>query len=287
MCVIDGRLPLSQAQPKSSTRQSVPKIRARKGGEPIVCVTAYTRAIAEIAGPLVDLFIVGDSLASVIYGHDTTLPISLETMIAHAQAVMRARPKALVVVDLPFGSYEASKEQALQSAIRVLKESGADAVKLEGGAAMAETVGFLTARAIPVMGHIGLLPQSTRVLGGYALAGRDKAKWPALVEDAKAVEAAGAFALVIEKTVEELAAEITRSTAVPTIGIGASAACDGQVLVVDDLLGLTESTARFVRRYANLREIVQKAVSTYAEDVRKRRFPATEETYPARTNSED
>ena len=278
---------MSQAQSSQSVRQSVPKIRARKGGEPIVCLTAYTRAMAEILGPHVDLFIVGDSLGNVIYGYDSTLPVSLDTMILHTQAVMRAKPKALVVVDLPFGSYEASKEQALASAVRVLKETGADAVKLEGGAAMAETIAFLTARAVPVMGHVGLLPQSTRVLGGYRLAGREKGEWPAILSDAKAVEASGAFALVVEKTVEELAAEITRQIAIPTIGIGASAACDGQVLVIDDMLGLTESTARFVRRYANLREIVVSAAGAYAEDVRKRRFPASEETYPSRTNSED
>lgn len=278
---------MSQAQPAGSPRQSVPKIRARKGGEPIVCLTAYTAGMAEILGPHVDLFIVGDSLSNVIYGHDTTLPVSLDTMIAHAQAVMRAKPKALVVVDLPFGSYEASKEQALSSAVRVLKESGADAVKLEGGVAMAQTIAFLTARAVPVMGHIGLLPQSMRVLGGYKLAGGDKNEWPAIIGDAKAVDEAGAFAVVVEKTVEELAAEITRKISIPTIGIGASAACDGQVLVIDDMLGFTKSTARFVRRYANLREIVQAAAGAYAEDVRKRRFPAAEETYPARTNSED
>ncbi|HXZ67677.1 MAG TPA: 3-methyl-2-oxobutanoate hydroxymethyltransferase, partial [Alphaproteobacteria bacterium] len=194
----------------------MPKLQARKGGEPIVCLTAYTRAMAEILGPHVDLFIVGDSLANVIYGHETTLPVSLDTMILHAQAVMRAKPSALVVVDLPFGSYEASKEQALASAARVLKETGADAVKLEGGETMAETIAFLTARAIPVMGHIGLLPQSTHVLGGYKLAGRDKDEWPAIIRDAKAVEAAGAFALVVEKTVEELAAEITREVSIPT-----------------------------------------------------------------------
>src|SRR5262249_49396526 len=154
---------------------------------------------------------------NVIYGHDSTLPVSLDTMILHAQAVMRAKPAALVVVDLPFGSYEASKEQAFASAVRVLKETGADAVKLEGGASMAETIAFLTGRAIPVMGHVGLLPQSTRVLGGYKLAGRERADWPWILADAKAVEAAGAFSIVVEKTVDDLAAQITREVAVPTI----------------------------------------------------------------------
>jgi 3-methyl-2-oxobutanoate hydroxymethyltransferase len=208
-------------------------------------------------------------------------------MILHAQAVMRAKPRALVVVDLPFGSYESSKEQALASAVRVLKETGADAVKFEGGTVMAETIAFLTSRAVPVMGHVGLLPQSARVLGGYRLAGRDRTEWPGLIADAKAVAAAGAFGIVIEKTVEELAAEITNTVPIPTIGIGASSSCDGQILVVDDMLGMFESPARFVRQYANLREVIEKAAKAYSEDVRKRRFPAPEETYPARTNNED
>ena len=271
-------------EPAPSERQSVPKIRARKGGEPIVCLTAYTRAMAEILDPYADLLMVGDSLANVIYGFDSTLPISLETMIGHAQAVMRARPRALVVVDLPFGSYESSKEQALATAVRVLKEAGADAVKFEGGERMAETVAFLAERAVPVMGHIGLLPQSVHKLGGYKLAGRDRAEWPKVLADAKAVEAAGAFSLVIEKTVEELAAEITGAVRIPTIGIGASPTCDGQVLVVDDMLGMSEHAPRFVRQYANLREVIGAAAKAYAEDVRARRFPAREETYPAGRN---
>lgn len=268
-----------------AARQSVPKIRARKGREPIVCLTAYTARMAEILDPHADLLMVGDSLANVIYGLDTTLPVSLDTMILHAQAVMRASPRALVVVDLPFGSYESSKEQALASSVRVLKESGADAVKFEGGTVMAETIAFLTKRAIPVMAHIGLQPQSARSLGGYKLAGRDETEWASLKADAAAVEAAGAFAVVIEKTVEELAAEITRETSIPTIGIGASAVCDGQILVIDDMLGMFDATARFVRQYANLREIIGNAAKAYADDVRSRRFPALGETYPRGTNN--
>jgi 3-methyl-2-oxobutanoate hydroxymethyltransferase len=264
----------------AQARQSVPGIRARKGGEPIVCLTAYTKPIAELLDPHADILLVGDSLANVIYGFDSTLPVSLEMMILHAGAVMRAEPRALVVVDLPFGSYEASEEQALASAVRVLKETGADAVKLEGGAAMAETIAFLTARAVPVMGHVGLLPQSTRVKGGYPLAGRERAEWPAIIADAQAVEAAGAFSVVIEKTVEPLAAEISRTVAIPTIGIGASAACDGQVLVIDDLLGVSAKVPRFVRTYANLRETISAAAKAYADDVRDGRFPGPEETYP-------
>ena len=270
---------MSQAQSPSTTRQSVPKIRARKGGVPIVCLTAYSTVMADILGPHVDLFIVGDSLGNVIYGHDSTLPVALDTMILHAQAVMRAKPTALVVVDLPFGSYEASKQQAFESAARVLKESGADAVKIEGGEVMAETIAFLTSRAIPVVGHVGLLPQSTRLLGGYKLAGKERAQWPQILTDAKAVEAAGAFAIVVEKTVEELALQITQALSIPTIGIGASAGCDGQVLVIDDMLGMFENPARFVRQYANLREVIGEAAKAYAEDVKARRFPSAEEAY--------
>lgn len=268
-----------------TVRQSVPKIRARKGGAPIVCLTAYTTPMAQILDPHADLLMIGDSLANVIYGHSSTLPITLDTMILHTQAVMRAAPRALIVVDLPFGSYESSKAQALASATRVLKETGADAVKFEGGVLMAETIAFLTQRAVPVMAHIGLQPQSSLALGGYKLAGRDPSDWPRLKADARAVEAAGAFAVVIEKTVEELAAEITREVTIPTIGIGASAACDGQILVIDDMLGMFEAPARFVRQYANLRETIGAAARDFAEDVRARRFPGPDETYPAKANN--
>jgi 3-methyl-2-oxobutanoate hydroxymethyltransferase len=263
-------------------RQSVPKIRARKGGEPLVCLTAYTAPMARLIDAVADLILIGDSAANVIHGHETTIPITLDAMILHAQAVMRAAPQALVGVDMPFGSYEASLEQAYLSCARVLKETGADAVKLEGGARMAPTVAFLTERAVPVIGHIGLLPQSTRALGGYKIAGRDRAEWPRLMTDAQALEAAGAFAIVLEGVVEELAADITRKLKIPTIGIGASPACDGQILVTEDLLGLFESTPKFVRRYAQLHEVIAGALAAFAADVRARRFPAAAETYGER-----
>jgi len=263
-------------------RQSVPKIRARKGGEPLVCLTAYTAPMAKLIDEVADLILIGDSVANVIHGHETTLPVTLEVMILHAQAVMRAQPKALVGVDMPFASYEASPEQAYLSAARVLKETGADAVKLEGGARMAPTIGFLTERAIPVIGHIGLLPQSVRALGGPKIAGRDRSEWPRLMADAKAVEAAGAFAIVLEGVVEEIAAEITREIKVPTIGIGASPACDGQILVTDDLLGMFETAPKFVRPYARLRTVISEALAAFASDVRARRFPSAAETYGER-----
>lgn len=264
---------------EASSRQSVPKIRARKGGEPLVCLTAYTAPMAALIDTVADLILVGDSAANVVHGHATTIPMTLDAMILHAQAVMRAGPRALVAVDMPFGSYEASPERAYDSCARVLKETGADAVKLEGGARLAPTIAFLTERAVPVIGHVGLLPQSVRALGGPKIAGRDRADWPRLVADAKAVEAAGAFAVVLEGMVEEVAAEITRTVKIPTIGIGASPRCDGQILVTDDMLGLFEHTAKFVRPYADLRGTILKALDAFAADVRARRFPSPAETY--------
>jgi 3-methyl-2-oxobutanoate hydroxymethyltransferase len=263
-------------------RQSVPKIRARKGGDPLVCLTAYTAPMAKLIDAVADLILIGDSVSNVIHGHETTLPMTLEIMILHAQAVMRTQPKALVGVDMPFGSYEASPEQAYLSAARILKETGADAVKLEGGARMAPTIAFLTERAIPVIGHIGLLPQSVRALGGPKVTGRDRSEWPRLMADAKAVEAAGAFCVVLEGVVEEIAADITRAIAIPTIGIGASPQCDGQILVTDDLLGMFEKVPKFVRPYAHLHETIAQALAAFASDVRARRFPSADETYEPR-----
>ncbi len=217
-----------------------------------------------------------------IYGHDTTLPISLDTMIAHAQAVMRAKPKALVVVDLPFGSYEASKEQALASAAARAQGGGRRCGQARGWGAMAETIAFLTARAVPVMGHIGLLPQSTRVLGGYKLAGRDRGEWPQSSRMPRRSRRQARSRLSSRRRSRSWPPRSpAKSVKIPTIGIGASPACDGQVLVIDDMLGITGRPARFVRTYANLREIIGAAAKAYAEDVRKRRFPAAEETYPA------
>ena len=265
-------------------RQTVSKLRARKGGEPIVCLTAYTAPIANLLDSVCDLILVGDSAAMVVHGHETTLPITLDLMIAHAEAVVRASSKALVALDLPFGSYEESPQQAFGSAARAVKEAGVGAVKIEGGQRMAETITFLTGRGVPVMGHIGLLPQSVQTAGGYRTTGRTRDEWAPVIADAKAVEAAGAFVVVLEGMAEPLAAEITKLVRIPTIGIGASPVCDGQILVTEDLLGLTLSgrVPSFVKRYADLNKVIGDAVATYAADVKARRFPAAEHTYALR-----
>lgn len=266
----------SQAQARRLTAQD---IRQRKSGEPIVSLTAYTAPMAAIVDGFADFILVGDSLGMVVYGLDSTVPVTLEMMILHGQAVMRASRRALVVVDMPFGSYEESREQALRNAARILKETGCGAVKLEGGVRMAETIRFLVERGVPVMGHVGLTPQAVNVLGGFKAQGRSKAEWPAILTDAEAVAQAGAFSLVVEAVSEPLAAEITRLVDVPTIGIGASVTCDGQILVLDDMLGLTGRVPRFVKKYGNLAEEVRTAVSDYAADVRARRFPGGAHVY--------
>lgn len=260
-------------------RLTAQDIRLRKSGEPVVSLTAYTAATAAIVDEVADFILVGDSLGMVVYGLDSTVPVTLEMMILHGQAVMRATSKALVVVDLPFGSYEESREQAMRSAGRVLKETGCGAVKLEGGLRMAETIRFLVERGVPVMGHVGLTPQAVNVLGGFKAQGRSKAEWPAILEDAEAVAEAGAFAIVVEAVAEPLGAEITRRVAVPTIGIGASAVCDGQILVLDDMLGLTARVPKFVKQYGSLAAHLRSAVSDYAAEVRSRRFPGPEHIY--------
>jgi 3-methyl-2-oxobutanoate hydroxymethyltransferase len=264
-------------------RQTATAIRARKGGEPIVCLTAYTAPMAHWLDPHVDLLMVGDSLGMVLYGFDSTLPVTLDMMIAHGGAVVRGSERAFVVVDMPFGSYQESPSQAFRSAARVMAESGCGGVKLEGGVEMAETVAFLTSRGIPVMGHVGLTPQSVNSLGGYRSRGHDEAEAARILADAKAIAEAGAFSLVVEGTVEPLARRISEAIAIPTIGIGASPACDGQVLVTDDLLGLfAEFTPKFVKRYAELGEAVASAAASYAADVRARRFPGPEHCFQPR-----
>lgn len=263
-----------------TARQSVPALRARKGGEPIVCLTAYTAPVARLLDPHVDLLLVGDSLGMVVYGLDSTLPVTLDMMIAHGAAVVRASERACVVVDLPFGSYQESKEAAFRASARVMAETGAQAVKLEGGLEMAETVAFLTARGIPVMGHVGLTPQSVNTLGGYKAVGRDAEAAERIATDARAIAEAGAFTLVIEGTMEPLARRITEEVAIPTIGIGGSPACDGQVLVTDDMLGLFGAfQPKFVKRYANLGETVSEAAAAYAAEVRARAFPGSEHCF--------
>jgi 3-methyl-2-oxobutanoate hydroxymethyltransferase len=268
--------------PAPMKRLTVPKLRAMKGGEPIVMLTAYTARMAQLLDPHCDTLLVGDSLGQVIYGLPSTVPVTLEMMCAHGAAVVRGSWHAVVAVDMPFGSYEASPEQAFASASRILKETGAAAVKLEGGEAMAETVAFLSARGIPVVGHVGLTPQAVNALGGYGARGRSAAEAAKIVADARAVSEAGAFLLVVEGVLEEIAAEVTRAVACPTIGIGASPSCDGQVLVTEDMLGLFERTPRFVKRYDDLAGRIEAAAAAFAGDVRSRAFPTEEQLYRAK-----
>lgn len=262
-------------------KTTVADIRRRKGGEPIVCLTAYTAMMTEILDAYVDVILVGDSVGTVLHGHDSTIPVTLEEMIFHGRSVKRAAPKALLAIDLPFGTYEASPAQAFETASRVLKETGADAVKLEGGVTQADTIRFLVDRGIPVMAHIGLRPQAVRATGGYRIVGKTEEECEDLRADADAVAEAGAFSVVLEGVVEPLARELTERIAIPTIGIGGSPACDGQILVTEDMLGMFERTPKFVRRFANLRETVEMAISEYANTVRKRTFPSDDETYGA------
>jgi len=268
----------------TARRLTVRDIKARKGAaEPVVCLTAYTTPMARLLDPHVDMLLVGDSLGMVMYGMPTTLGVTLEMMIAHGQAVMRGSSRALVVVDMPFGSVQESPALAFRHAARMLAETGAAAVKIEGGREMAETIAFLVARGVPVMGHVGLRPQMVHALGGFRAQGRDDAEAESLLDDARAVAEAGAFSMVVEGTVEDVAVQMTETVAVPTIGIGASAACDGQVLVTEDVLGLfTDFTPRFVRRYAALADTVEEAAAAYAADVRARRFPGPEHTFAAK-----
>ena len=260
-------------------KRSITNIRAQKGGDPIICLTAYNAMMAEILDPHVDLLLVGDSAGTVLHGHDTTIPVTVEELIYHGRSVMRANPKALVVVDVPFGSFEASPEQAHATTTKILKETGADAVKIEGGVAQAATIDFLTQRGVPVMAHIGLRPQAVRATGGYRIVGKTPEECADLKQDAEAVAAAGAFALVLEGVVEPLAAEITALIDIPTIGIGASRHCDGQILVTEDMLGMFDRTPKFVRKFANLKETISEAVKNYADEARARSFPGEEEVY--------
>lgn len=274
----------SRATPVSAPmkRLTVPAVRARKGGEPLAMLTAYTVRMAQLLDPHCDILLVGDSLGQVIYGLPSTVPVTLDMMCAHGAAVVRGSYHAVVVVDMPFGCYEASPEQAFASAARILKETGAAAVKLEGGEAMAPTVAFLGQRGIPVMGHVGLTPQAVNALGGYGARGRSEAEQAKIAADARAIDAAGAFAIVVEGVVETLATTITRTVSAPVIGIGASAECDGQVLVAEDMLGLFERTPRFVKRYGDMAGFISAAAQAYAGDVRSRAFPTADQTYAPR-----
>jgi 3-methyl-2-oxobutanoate hydroxymethyltransferase len=261
-------------------RVTAPEIAKRKGGTPIVALTAYHAHTARIIDPYVDMLLVGDSLGMVMHGYETTVPVPLELMIMHAQAVVRGSSRALVVVDMPFGTYEESPPIAFRNAARVLKETGCGAIKLEGGVHMAETIRYLTSRGIPVVGHIGLTPQAVNTIGSFKPQGRHRSEWAAFEEDAKAVAEAGAFAVVIEAMAELLAARITKQISIPTIGIGASAECDGQILVLEDMLGLSPRVPKFVKEYAQLGGAIEGAVKAYSTEVRSRAFPSDAYTYP-------
>jgi 3-methyl-2-oxobutanoate hydroxymethyltransferase len=260
-------------------RVSVPDIANRKGGEPIVCLTAYDAPMAGLLDPHCDVLLVGDSLGMAVHGLPNTVGVTLEMMILHGQAVVRGSRRALVVVDMPFGSYEGGKEAAYDNCVRVMKETGAQAVKLETSVELAEIVAFLVKRGIPVMGHVGLRPQAILAEGGFKAKGRTDFERDRVMAEAKATDEAGAFCIVIEGVAESLAREITESIDAPTIGIGASAACDGQVLVVNDMLGMFDWTPKFVRKYADLRAEIDRAAAAFANDVKTRRFPAEVETY--------
>lgn len=268
---------MSQHAPQK--RKTAPELTARKGGDPIVALTSYHAHTAAIADKYVDFLLVGDSLGMVMHGFESTLPVPLDLMIMHGRAVMRGAKSSLVVVDMPFGSYEESPAQAFRNAARVVKETECGAIKLEGGKRMAETIRFLSERGIPVMAHVGLTPQSINVLGGFKAQGRERAQWAAIEEDARVVTEAGAFAVVLEAVAEPLARKITADVAIPTIGIGASAACDGQILVMEDMLGLSPRVPRFVKEFGKVGEAIEGAIRMYAEDVRNRAFPGPDNTY--------
>ena len=264
---------------KDIRRLTAPDIHARKGGEPIVCLTSYHAHTARIADKHCDVILVGDSLGMVMHGMETTVPVTLDMMILQGHAVMRGSERALVVIDMPFGTYEASKEQAFMSAARILKETGCGAIKLEGGKRMAETIRFLVERGVPVMAHVGLTPQAINVLGSFRAQGREEADWARIEADTIAVSEAGAFSVVIEAVAEPLARKLTEAVPIPTIGIGASAACDGQVLVMEDMLGLSPRVPKFVKRYGDLGPGIDKAIGDYAAEVRARAFPGPEHVY--------
>ncbi|HVG48780.1 MAG TPA: 3-methyl-2-oxobutanoate hydroxymethyltransferase [Rubellimicrobium sp.] len=270
---------MSTQAPTPARRITTPQIRARKGGEPIVCLTSYHAHTAAIVDRHAELILVGDSLGMVMHGMETTVGVPLDLMVMHGRAVVRGTKRALVVVDMPFGSYEESPGIAFRNAAQVMKETGCGAIKLEGGARMGETIRFLTERGIPIMAHIGLMPQSSHVMGGFKTQGRDEDTWPLHEEDARVVAEAGAFSVVLEGMVEPLAARITAQCPIPTIGIGASPACDGQILVLEDMLGLSPRPPRFVKVYGQLGGMIEAAVEAYAADVRARAFPTEDQVY--------
>jgi len=270
---------MSSQKQDVAKRMTVPGITARKGGEPLVCLTCYDAPTAEIMDPHCDVLLVGDSVGMAVHGLPSTVGVTLEMMIMHGQAVMRGAKRALVVIDMPFGSYEAGVETAYANAVRVLKETGAQAIKVESGPTAPATIAYLVQRGVPVMGHVGLLPQSINIDGSFRAKGREESERLRILESARQTADAGAFAVVIEGVAESLAQEITEAIDKPTIGIGASATCDGQILVSQDMLGFFDWTPKFVRKYADLRGEIDRAVASYADDVKARRFPAEVETY--------
>lgn len=273
-------------QPYGS-RMTLRDIKAlHKKQEKIVCLTAYTAPVAKLMDNHVDLILVGDSLGMVVYGFDSTVPVTLDMMINHGQAVMRGAKRSFVTIDMPFGSYQESDEQAFRNAARIMKETECGAVKIEGGAELASTITFLTQRGIAVMGHIGLKPQSVNAAGGYRMMGRVKDEGDAIIADARAVEKAGAFAFVLECVDEDLARRVVDAVKIPVIGIGASAACAGQILVVDDIIGMHGvNVPKFVKLYADLQNSIQKSVISYAQEVRNGSFPDQEHIYKAKSAS--
>ncbi|MFT4253827.1 MAG: 3-methyl-2-oxobutanoate hydroxymethyltransferase [Caulobacter sp.] len=273
---------MSAHRQETVRRLAAPDIAARKGGVPIVCLTAYTAPVAAALDDACDVLLVGDSLGMVVHGLPNTVGVTMEMMILHGQAVMRGSRKAMVVIDMPFGSYEGAPEEAYANAVRIMKETGAQAVKVESGPTVAATIRYLVDRGVPVMGHVGLRPQAVLVDGGFKAKGRDEEGRQKILAEARATAEAGAFAVVVEGVAEALAREITEAIDPPTIGIGASAGCDGQVLVSDDMLGLFDWTPKFVRRYADLKGQIEKAAADYARDVKDRSFPGAAETYYAK-----
>ena len=280
-------MPVLSAHRQDTVRRlAAPDITARKGGEPLVCLTAYTAPVAAALDDACDVLLVGDSLGMVVHGLPNTVGVTMDMMILHGQAVMRGSKKAMVVVDMPFGSYEGAPEEAYANAVRIMKETGCQAVKVESGPTVPGTIAYMVRRGIPVMGHVGLRPQAVLVDGGFKAKGKDEAGWAAILDEARATAEAGAFAVVVEGVAEGLAREITKAITAPTIGIGASAGCDGQILVTDDMLGLFDWTPKFVRRYADLKTQIERAAADYARDVKARAFPGEAETYYAKKGEE-
>lgn len=274
----DSAAPYGDAT-KPVRRTTTADVAKRKGGEPLVCLTAYDAPTAALLDPHCDVILVGDSLGMVVHGLPSTVGVTLEMMSLHAKAVMRGAARALVVVDMPFGSYEKSPRQAFDNASRLLIETGAQAIKLEAGPYAAATIRFLVERGVPVMGHVGLRPQAVNVTGGFKARGRSDDDRAAVMAEAIAASEAGAFAIVVEGVAQDLAREVTETIAAPTIGIGASAACDGQILVTEDMLGVFERTPKFVRKFADLRGDIAAAAEAYAAAVRARSFPGEAELY--------